>query len=141
MTRDARFTPISPKGDILATAGLTQIKIWNLKTGELLEVLSGCYPIVFSSNGELLVSSNKDNNLIIWSTNIQNESSHIIDFVQEWWKILGVHSDSSLLDVKTAYRLLARLYHPDLNKDPEAIVNMQIINYAYEKFLNQYLPL
>jgi len=127
---------ISPQGDILATAGVREIKLWNLKTGELLEVLLGSYPIVFSSNGDFLVSSSPENNLKIWTKSINKHTVSSLSFSQEWWKILGVKKDATLPEVKLAYRILARQYHPDLNQDPEAITAMQILNYAYENFLN-----
>lgn len=33
--------------------------------------------------------------------------------------------------IKASYRVLAQMYHPDRNKDPNAARNMQIINDAY----------
>lgn len=40
--------------------------------------------------------------------------------VAEYYQILGLTSDSSVDDIKKAYRIKARAYHPDLNHSPEA---------------------
>jgi hypothetical protein len=40
--------------------------------------------------------------------------------LSEYYEILGIPVDSSLNDVKRAYRKKARLYHPDINHSPEA---------------------
>jgi len=45
---------------------------------------------------------------------------------------LGVSADSSDDDIKKAYRRLARKYHPDINKTPEAEEKFKEINSAYE---------
>lgn len=36
---------------------------------------------------------------------------------KDYYKIMGLNRDASEKDIKTAYRRLARKYHPDLNKD------------------------
>lgn len=45
---------------------------------------------------------------------------------------LGVSSDASADDIKKAYRKLARIYHPDINKTKEAEEKFKEINAAYE---------
>lgn len=45
---------------------------------------------------------------------------------------LGVSKDASLEDIKKAYRRLARKYHPDINKEPDAEDKFKEINGAYE---------
>ncbi|MFN8373836.1 MAG: J domain-containing protein [Anaerolineae bacterium] len=52
--------------------------------------------------------------------------------VQSYYEILGVDEDASYEIVRKAYRLLARRYHPDLNKSPNATARMQQINEAYD---------
>jgi len=48
------------------------------------------------------------------------------------YETLGVSKDASSEDIKKAYRKLARKYHPDINKDPEAENKFKEINAAYE---------
>ena len=51
----------------------------------------------------------------------------------DYYKILGVASTATPKDIKSAYRKLARKYHPDLNpKDTEAKNKFQQINEANE---------
>jgi len=45
---------------------------------------------------------------------------------------LGVSESASADEIKKAYRKLARKYHPDINKDPEAQEKFKEINAAYE---------
>ena len=53
---------------------------------------------------------------------------------KEWYEILEIDPDAITQDeLKLAYRNLAKKYHPDINKSPEALTMMQIINNAYEK--------
>lgn len=54
-----------------------------------------------------------------------------------WWDVLGVDRDASADEIKSAYRKLARKFHPDLNKEPGAEQKMQDINAAFELFENQ----
>lgn len=50
--------------------------------------------------------------------------------------ILGVSQDASIDDIKKAYRQLAKKYHPDVNKEPEAENKFKEISDAYEKLTN-----
>ena len=40
--------------------------------------------------------------------------------VRDLYEILGIGRDASTEDIRTAYRRLAREFHPDVNDDPEA---------------------
>ena len=51
------------------------------------------------------------------------------------YEILGVPENSSISDVKSAYRKLAKQYHPDVNKDPDAEEKFKSISKAYEDIL------
>jgi curved DNA-binding protein len=48
------------------------------------------------------------------------------------YEILEVSQDASQADIKKAYRKLARKYHPDINKSPDAEEKFKEINGAYE---------
>ena len=52
---------------------------------------------------------------------------------KDYYNVLGVDKNASAEDIKSAYRKLAKKYHPDLNKDnPEAANKFKEINEAYE---------
>ena len=48
------------------------------------------------------------------------------------YETLGVSENASADEIKKAYRKLARKYHPDVNKDKEAVEKFKEINAAYE---------
>jgi len=52
---------------------------------------------------------------------------------KDYYDILGVSKSASQDDIKSAYRKLAKLYHPDLHpNDPECAQKFKEINEAYE---------
>ena len=51
---------------------------------------------------------------------------------KNYYDVLGVTPDSTFSEVKTAYRKLARKYHPDVNKTPESSSLFKDISEAYE---------
>ncbi|GAB3037968.1 DnaJ C-terminal domain-containing protein [Oleiagrimonas citrea] len=51
---------------------------------------------------------------------------------KDYYDILGVDSSASESDIRTAYRKLARKYHPDRNKEPDAEEKFKAINEAHE---------
>lgn len=51
---------------------------------------------------------------------------------KDYYAILGVKKDASQDDIQKAYRKLARKFHPDVNKAPEAEVKFKEIGEAYE---------
>jgi curved DNA-binding protein len=50
---------------------------------------------------------------------------------KDYYQALGVARDASVDDVKKAFRKLARKYHPDVSKEPDAEARMKEINEAY----------
>ena len=51
---------------------------------------------------------------------------------KDYYKILGVDRAASRDDIKRAYRRLARKYHPDVSKEPDAEVRFKEMKEAYE---------
>ena len=51
---------------------------------------------------------------------------------KDYYKTLGIARTASEKEIKSAYRRLARQYHPDVNKDPKATDRFKLINEAYE---------
>src|SRR5438309_7786630 len=51
---------------------------------------------------------------------------------KDYYATLGVNRTASEKEIKSAYRRLARQYHPDVNKDPKATDRFKLINEAYE---------
>ncbi len=49
---------------------------------------------------------------------------------KDYYETLGVARDASAEDIKKAYRKLARKYHPDISKEPNADARMKEVNEA-----------
>jgi curved DNA-binding protein CbpA len=54
----------------------------------------------------------------------------------DYYKILGVPPDASEEEIKGAYRYLAKFYHPDVNKAPEAVKHFIEVQKAYETLID-----
>ena len=50
---------------------------------------------------------------------------------KDYYRILGVERDATAADIKKAYRKLARRYHPDVSKEPDAAARMAEVNEAH----------
>ncbi|AAT75656.1 heat shock protein chaperone [Mesoplasma florum L1] len=85
------------------------------------------YEIDFESI-EINFSENKNKFEDFSRKNILGSNSNV-DF---WpYEILGISLNASDMQIKQAYKALAKKYHPDNNKDPEAEEMMKLINKAY----------
>lgn len=51
---------------------------------------------------------------------------------RDYYEVLGVSRNASQDEIKRAFRRLARQYHPDVNKSPDAEERFKEINEAYE---------
>lgn len=61
----------------------------------------------------------------------------VINIVQalrfEPYEVLGVHRRASNQEIRKAYKVKAKLWHPDLNRDdPDAVAKFVEVNAAYE---------
>lgn len=55
---------------------------------------------------------------------------------KNYYEILEVDVEATLIEIKSAYRKLARKYHPDVNKSSDAIERFKEITTAYETLSN-----
>ncbi len=51
---------------------------------------------------------------------------------RDYYEILGLSKGASTDEIKSAYRKLAKQYHPDINKDPDAPKKFEEIQEAYD---------
>jgi len=54
----------------------------------------------------------------------------------DYYKILGIQRDANADQIRRAYRSKAKLYHPDVNKTPNAKILFQLVNEAYQILVN-----
>ncbi|RYL91568.1 molecular chaperone DnaJ [Sporolactobacillus sp. THM7-4] len=55
---------------------------------------------------------------------------------RDYYEVLGVSKDASKEEIKKAFRRLARKYHPDVNKSPDAEEKFKEVKEAYEVLSN-----
>lgn len=56
---------------------------------------------------------------------------------RDYYDVLGVSKDASEEEIKKAYRTLAKKYHPDINKEPDAEEKFKEIQQAYDVLGNK----
>jgi curved DNA-binding protein len=56
---------------------------------------------------------------------------------KDYYEVMGVARDASAEDIKRAYRRLARKYHPDVSKEPDAEERFKELSEAYEVLKDQ----
>ncbi|XP_022751089.1 chaperone protein dnaJ A6, chloroplastic-like [Durio zibethinus] len=66
------------------------------------------------------------------SSHRRRGAKFIVRAESDYYTVLGVSRNASKSEIKSAYRKLARNYHPDVNKDPGAEQKFKEISNAYE---------
>ena len=59
---------------------------------------------------------------------------------KDYYKVLEVARDASADDIKKSYRKLARRFHPDVSKEPQAEERFKQVQEAYEKIKKEREP-
>lgn len=52
--------------------------------------------------------------------------------MKNYYEVLGLTANATLADIKTTYRKLASLYHPDKNSAEDAPAKFRLVQEAYE---------
>ena len=60
---------------------------------------------------------------------------------RDYYETLGVGRNASDDEIKAAFRKLARQYHPDVNKEPDAEEKFKEINEAYKRVFAKLLDM
>lgn len=66
-----------------------------------------------------------------WFTVIADEGVKLLS-KRDYYDVLGVDRNASVDEIKKAYRKLARKYHPDVNKSPDAEEKFKEVKEAYD---------
>jgi hypothetical protein len=66
-----------------------------------------------------------------WFEPMNNGDDVVPNAAQTLYGVLGVKRKASGAEIKSAWRKLARRFHPDMNSDPDATAQMQRVNEAY----------
>lgn len=58
--------------------------------------------------------------------------------ISDYFKVLEIPENSTMEEIKKAYRKKARQYHPDVNHSPDAIEKFIIVTEAYDFLITNY---
>ncbi|XP_019448083.1 PREDICTED: uncharacterized protein LOC109351167 isoform X1 [Lupinus angustifolius] len=89
------------------------------------------------NNNNNFVSINSSSSSFTSSTSNRNRSRRrfqtlVVAASGDYYATLGVPKSATVKEIKSAYRKLARQYHPDVNKEPGATDKFKEISAAYE---------
>eukprot|EP01018_Ginkgo_biloba_P030481 Gb_00502 [translate_table: standard] len=104
---------------------LTSLKCRSWNRGNLLASSNASFPA--SESARFILNSR------LYHKRSQRRCSRLIVRAEtDYYAVLGVSRNASKSEIKSAYRKLARQYHPDVNKEPAAEKKFKEISNAYE---------
>jgi hypothetical protein len=74
--------------------------------------------------------------LILFAGSGGQESSFEKENLEKYYNILGLGPDATIEQIKSAFRVKAKLLHPDVNKSPTAHEEFILLNEAYSYLIN-----
>ncbi|KAJ6291914.1 hypothetical protein OIU76_023916 [Salix suchowensis] len=98
----------------------------------ILRLVAGPTTVNVATNPAITSKNNK------WgATVVVASSSPVNGSEQDHYAVLGVERTATSADIKKAYRLLARKYHPDVSKHSQACELFKSVRHAYEILSNE----